>query len=272
MSNMPLIFLTNDDGVHSPGLQALASAIQPFADIEIIAPSNQMTASGRGLFGDRSARLETATLEINNREFTAYHAPCSPAQVVMLGIQVLGAKRKPDLLISGINYGENLGRDISMSGTIGAAIQAKCMDVPAMAVSMQVPINYHFEYGDVDWSVTGYFAQKFARMLLNRPLPDDVDLLKLDVPQDSTRDTQWRVTHVARQSYFKAQIDSPSLSSRLSDSNIAVEVDFETLEKDSDIHAIQVDKVVSVTPLSLNCTSRIELSKLQEFINDVDEM
>ncbi|MBU2510068.1 hypothetical protein KJ966_01980 [bacterium] len=269
---MPLIFLTNDDGVHSPGLLALASAIQPFADIEIIAPSHQMTASGRGLFGDRSAPLETTTLDINNRKVTAYHAPCSPAQVVMLGIQVLGAKRKPDLLISGINYGENVGRDISMSGTIGAAIQAKCMNVPAMAVSMQVPVDYHFTYGEVDWSVTGYFAQKFARMLLNRPLPEDVDLLKLDVPQNSTRDTKWRVTRVAHQSNFEAQIKNPSLSSRLSDADIKVGMDFETLDKDSDIHAIQVDKVVSITPLSLNYTSRIELLKLQEFINDVDEL
>ncbi len=231
-----------------------------------------MTATGRGLFGDRSAQLETTTLEINDQEIIAYHASCSPAQVVLLGINVLGVNRKPDLLISGINYGENVGRDISMSGTVGAAIQAKCMDVPSLAVSLQVPIDYHYEYGEVDWSVTSYFAQKFAQMMLSRDLPIDVDLLKLDVPQGATEDIQWRITRTSRQSYFNARMESPTLSSTLSDSVIEVGVDLETVEKDSDIYAIQVDKVVSVTPISLDYTSRIDLSMLHEFIGDVDSV
>lgn len=271
MNQRPLIFLTNDDGVHSPGLKALASAIETFADIEIIAPSEQMTATGRGLFGDRSVQLQTATLQINEKEITAYHAPCSPAQVVLLGLQVLGANRKPDLLISGINYGENLGRDISMSGTVGAAIQAKCMDIPALAVSRQTPIEFHYNYGEVDWHVAGYFASLFAKKLINCELPADIDLLKLDIPQDANTRTPWRTTRVGNQSYFRADINSPTLTSRLMDSTIKIEVDFETLEKDTDIYAIQVDKVVSVTPISLDHTSRTDLTKLQGFLNRRDE-
>ncbi len=95
---------------------------------------------------------------------------------------------------------------------------------------------------------------------------------KLDVPQDATRETQWRITHTSRQSYFQAQMESPTLSSTLADSVIKVGVDLETVEKDSDIYAIQVDKVVSVTPISLDYTSRTDLSKLHEFIDELDEV
>ncbi len=270
MNERPLIFLTNDDGIDSPGLLALANSISQFAEIEIIAPSDQMTASGRGLFGDRSKPLIPKDLIINGENFTAYHTPGSPAQVVMLGMQVIGAKRFPDLLISGINYGENVGQDISMSGTIGAAIQARCMGVPALAVSLQVPVEYHYQYGEVNWDVAGHFSAKFAQKMLGITLPKDVDLLKVDIPQDATRDTEWTVTKVANRGNFMALLDSPNLNSTLKECKIVVRDDFETVEKDSDIYTLHIKKLVSVSPISLDVTSRIELPKLQNFINDSD--
>ncbi len=261
----PLVFLTNDDGVDSPGLHALAAAIQPFADLRIIAPSNQMTATGRGLYGDRDSKLEPVDLTINDQTITAYHAPCSPAHVVMQGIKILGAQRLPDLLISGINYGENMGRDISMSGTVGAAIQAVCMGVPSMAVSLQTAIDYHFKYGDVDWDVAAFFAEKFAQLILDRKLPADVDILKVDVPQNAENTTEWRVTQLERQSYFQANIESPTLDSCLNDTDVTVSIDLDSLDTTSDVYALHVDKVVSVTPISLDFTSRVDLSLLQTY-------
>lgn len=268
----PLIFLTNDDGIQSPGLHALAEAIGVVAEIKIIAPSNQQTAAGRGLNGSRDTQLQVSTLVIDGNEVEAYHNDCSPAQVVLQGIQVFGAERSPDLLISGINYGENLGRDITMSGTVGAAIQAASMGIPALAVSLQVPIEYHYFHGDdVDWSIAGHFAQVFALKMLNRTMPDDVDLLKIDIPSEASRNTPWKVTRVSRQSYFTARIDSPSLNSRLSDSVVNVQIDRDKLEKDSDIHTIMIDRNVSVAPVSLDMSSRLDRHKFHEYMNHTDE-
>lgn len=264
----PLIYLTNDDGVQSPGLQALVSEIIQFADIKIIAPSHQMTATGRGLFGGREVTLETTELNIDGLNIAAYHAPCSPAQVVMLGVKIFRQEREPDLLISGINYGENLGRDITMSGTVGAAIQGTCMGIPSLAVSMQTPIDDHYKYGEVNWQTASYFAAKFAKIMLERTMPPDVDLLKVDVPENATRETQWQVTSVARQSYFSAELESPTLESSLADSQIVKIKDYSHLDQDSDIYVFLKKGKVTVTPISLDFSSRTDLQKLQDYLNN----
>ncbi len=270
-SKRPFILLTNDDGVNSPGLHALASAILPFADIRIIAPSHQMTATGRGLFGDRHAQLETSELTINQTKIIAYHAPCSPAQVVMLGAKIFREEREPDLLISGINYGENMGRDITMSGTVGAAIQAACMGIPALAMSMQTPINGHFIHSEADWSAASFFSAKFARLMLERKMPPDVDLLKVDVPETATEDTPWQVTRQANKSYFTAEFKKPVKNSSLADSEVKALRDLQDLDTNSDIYVFLKKDVVVVTPISLDFTSRTDLNKLQSYLKSDDE-
>ncbi len=266
----PLIFLTNDDGIQSPGLHALVSEIIQFAEIKIIAPSHQMTATGRGLFGGRDAKLETTELAVNGKSITAYHAPCSPAQVVMLGVKIFRQEREPDLLISGINYGENLGRDITMSGTVGAAIQGSCMGIPSLAVSLQTPIDDHYKYGKVNWQTASFFAAKFAGIMLERTMPPDVDLLKIDVPEAATKDTEWQVTRVAGQSYFSAELEAPTLDNSLADSRITKIKDPSQLEKDSDIYVFLKEGKVTVTPISLDFSSRTSLTKLRDYLNHTE--
>ena len=268
MRNRPLIFVTNDDGVRSPGLHALVAAFLPFADVRIVAPSSQMTAAGRGLSGNRSAKLESIELSIENQVITAYHAPCSPAQVVILGVQIFGSEGFPDLLVSGINYGENMGRDITMSGTVGAAIQGACMGIPSLAVSAQTPIDMHFKHGEINWKTPSWFAAKFAKIMLEKKMPFDVDILKLDIPQTAQHSTPWRITRLADQSYFSARIPSPTLESALSDSEVKIASDPATLDPQSDIYTFLVDKMVSVCPLSLDLTSRTDLKKLSAYLRN----
>ena len=263
----PYILLTNDDGVHSPGLQALASAILPMADIEIIAPSGQMTATGRGLFGDRSLQLETTTLDINGQSITAYHAACSPALVVYLGAQIFRHQRKPDLLISGINYGENMGFDVTMSGTVGSAMQAAAMGIPALAVSKQTNLDTHYEHTEEDWDAAAFFGARFAALMLKNQLPSDVDLIKVDVPDSATRETPWRLTRQAKHNYFVRIIEQPTLESRLSDGTLKIPEDPKQLAQDTDIYTLIEKGLVSVTPLSLDATSRTDFRKLNDLLD-----
>jgi 5'-nucleotidase len=266
MSTRPLIFLTNDDGIASPGLKAAARAALGLGELLVVAPTTQQTAMGRSFRGGKDAQLEPITFEVDGQLVRAFHAEGTPATVVRHGLSVLCSERLPDLLISGINYGENVGTSISASGTVGAAIEAACMGIPALAAARQVHPDDFMDHGEQDWLAAEHFLRIFAEKLLVSRMPFDVDLLKIDVPDGATVDTPWRLSRLSRQRYIEMVLETPSLSSRIGDGRIAVEIDHASLEPDSDIHALAVDRVVAVTPLSLDATSRADFGTLRQIL------
>ncbi len=255
----PLILITNDDGLFSPGLHALAEAVEEVGDLLIIAPENQQSGMGRSLPGTTPGSIYLRELAVNGKRLPAYAMPGSPAQCVMYGA-VEVAERSVDLVISGINYGENLGTGSTVSGTIGAALQGVDLGIPGLAVSLEVPKHLHYatNYGHVDWKVAKKVARMFAVLMLENELPFDVDVLNVNVPASATEDTPWRLTRQSRQPYY---VPTPSGRKKLEEPKrmgYKVEIDWETLEPDSDIYAFVKDKVISVTPLSIDLTSRTD--------------
>ena len=135
-----------------------------------------------------------------------YAVSGSPAQAVLHGVLEI-MPEKPALVVSGINYGENVGLGVTISGTVGAAMEAASLGIPALAISLEAGTEYHFSYSkEIDFSAAAHFTAFFGRMLLEKKMPDDVQLLKVDVPSDATVDTAWQVTRVARQAYYEPQI------------------------------------------------------------------
>src|SRR5512133_3679716 len=132
---MSLILATNDDGIGSPGLRALVEAVLPLGQVVVVAPSTQKTSVGRSLMGAQTARLIPIDYRVNGTAVEAFHCECSPARAVLHAFDVLFTGSKPDLLVSGINYGENLGTNITISGTVGAALQGAAFGVPGIAMS-----------------------------------------------------------------------------------------------------------------------------------------
>ncbi|MCP4397632.1 MAG: 5'/3'-nucleotidase SurE [bacterium] len=262
----PVIFLTNDDGIHSPGLRAAVEAMLPFGKLIVVAPTKQQTAMGRAFRGDRAEFFHPIDFQVAGNQSEAYHCDCSPALIVEHAMNTIFVESPPDLLISGINYGENLGSNITLSGTVGAALQGASMGVPALAMSLQTDFSYHFTYGDVDWSGAAHFLTLFAQHLLEHRLPTDVDVLKVDVPEEANSETPWRMTKLARQMYYSTYVENPSKTSIIGDAKLHVELDRSSLAPDSDIYALVVDKVISVTPLSLDLTSRVDLEKLGQHV------
>lgn len=261
---MPLILVSNDDGIDSPGIRAAVEAVMPWGDVLVVAPRRQQSSTGRGLGGSRDARLESADFRVAGRTITAFTCDATPAQTVLHGLNVLGAERWPDLIVSGINYGENLGTNISLSGTVGAALEAASVGIRALAVALQTDTAFHHHYGEVDWRTAAHFTRHFAGQLLTMgALPPDVDVLNVVVPEGATPATPWRITRQSRHPYFSAQLPHTGRDARIGDANIGVFCDRDAIEPDSDIAAILRDKVVSVTPLSLDSTSRTDLSELQ---------
>lgn len=265
----PLILLTNDDGLDSPGLMAAAQALVHVGELIVVAPKTQQTGVGRSLSPEHDGAIFQEELYVEGRSVPAYSLYGSPAQAVLHGVLEL-APRRPDIVVSGINYGENLGTVITLSGTVGAALEAADLGIPALAVSQEMPKEYHYNScNGVDLGAAAYFTGFFARLLLEMPPFPDVDVLKVDVPWGATPRTPWRVTRLSRQRYHHPR---PRPRHSLADK---ARMDYETrifyssLEPDSDIYAVVVDKVVSVTPLSLDLTSRISLSELQQALEQL---
>lgn len=165
---MSLIVLTNDDGVHAPGLKALREEIGKAHEVCIIAPDRERSASGHSLTIDRP-------LKVNKLSEGVYSISGTPTDCVAVGVSKVIEKR-PKLLISGINNGANLGDDVTYSGTVSAAIEGTILNIPSIAVSLHVE-----RAGPLHFESAARVAAIAAEYVLEHSLPYDT-LLNINVP------------------------------------------------------------------------------------------
>jgi 5'-nucleotidase len=165
------------------------------------------------------------------------------------------------LVVSGINYGPNLGTEVTISGTVGAALEAGAFSIPGIAVSLEMDSAYHLT-GDktADYTAAKAFTQQFARRVLRSGLMEDVHALNLNIPRDASPTTPWRTTRLSRFRYFLPL--APDRSNGSGRPGYTLFRDHKEAEPDSDVRAMLVDRIVSVTGLSLDLTSRQDLSAL----------
>src|SRR6476661_426248 len=190
----PLILVTNDDGLHSPGLLAAAESVSDLGDLLIAAPATQQTSMSRAFVtGDDIGAIARHDLRVAGRTVAAYSVVGSPVVAVTHALLEL-ADRAPDLCLSGINYGENVGGALGVSGTVSAALEAEAHGVPGVAASVQVDVTAWRTFTDVDWTAARHFTRLLAHQVLTEGLPDDVAVLNLNVPGGATPDTELRRT------------------------------------------------------------------------------
>lgn len=264
----PKIFVTNDDGIQSPGLKGAVSALVDLGVVTVVAPSTQQTAMGQSHRCTPEATLVPVHMEANGVSVEAYSCDCSPAVAVRHGLDVLFREAQPDLLVAGINYGENLGFNVGISGTLGAAFEGAGRGIPAIAISKQTDIASHRNHTLQNWEASAHFLNLFAKRVLACELPFDVDVIKIDVPDDATPQTPWHLTRLARQSYYIVDLPNPGVGTRVSDGIVRVNAHDAHLLKGTDIYAVAIDRIVSVTPLTIDSTSRSDFSDLQRIFED----
>lgn len=263
MSERPLILFTNDDGIASPGLWTVAQSFQDFAEVLIVAPIRQQSGTGRSLPNTSTGAITPQT----GRNLPAFSVDGSPAQAVQHGVMEV-ATRTPDLVISGINYGENTGNGVTISGTVGAALEAASFGIPAIAVSQQTDHNLHLTYSNaVDFTPAAHITRRFAQWMLAQDVPFDLDVLKIDLPIGVRHDTDWRMTRLSKKRVYWPVVPDRTTSYSPQILGYAMTLDPTEAEPDSDVYAVFVDKVVSVTPLSLDMTSRLDLDELAQSLN-----
>jgi 5'-nucleotidase len=186
VGSMPLILVTNDDGVQSEGLHVLAEAMKPLGDVVVVGPLQEASAIGHALTLRRPLRIETIRENV-------YAVDGTPTDCVNLGCEII-LKRLPDLVVSGINKGWNLGDDITYSGTVSGALEGALLGAPGIAVSLRRTPTY-------DFGPSAAAAATVARMVLSKGIPPRT-FLNINVPTGTPKGlmatTQAKRNHVTQ--------------------------------------------------------------------------
>jgi 5'-nucleotidase len=262
------ILLTNDDGIRSPGLWAAAQALSALGFVQVVAPRDQSSGAGRSMPGTSDGIIRPQTVTVDGKEWLVYSVGGTPAQAVLSAVVEILPER-PDLIVSGINYGENLGTSVTVSGTVGAALEGAALDIPALAVSLETDASHHFSLSEeVDFTAAAYFTALFAQQMLAGDLPPDVDALKIDIPCDASAETAWKMTRLSRRRYFEpVRCEGVALDQPHKVGYRAID-DPEQDDPQSDSYVVRVLRQVSVTPLSMDLTSRVDLELLKKTLHD----
>lgn len=186
------ILVSNDDGIDAPGLWELVRALNQISDVTVVAPDREQSGVGTSVTFHKPLRIKEVSSRIHGVK--AYSVEGTPADSVILALRLPLSDHNPDLIVSGINEGANLGDDVFISGTVGAALQGYFYGMPAISVSVNTPHNAIF-------SPAAKLVRLLAACLISRPLPERV-LLNINLPNlpiDNIKDIL--VTRLAERKY-----------------------------------------------------------------------
>jgi 5'-nucleotidase len=240
------ILVTNDDGIHAPGIRALAEALRTIGEVAVVAPDRERSAVGHALTLHHPLRATRLGPDI-------FAVDGTPTDCVNLGIHNLISFR-PDLVVSGINRGANLGDDVTYSGTVSAAMEAMLMGFPSFAVSL-------FTEGEgVHYGIAAEFAARLAGEVLSRGLPADT-FLNVNVPDLPMSDLlPALITSQGRRRYEGGIVDKVDPRGRKYYWIGSGELTFLDLPG-TDYHAVSRGHV-SITPLHMDLTNYASIESL----------
>jgi 5'-nucleotidase len=257
-SSRPRILVTNDDGVESRGLLALKQALDPIGDVTVVAPDTNQSAVGHQKTLMRPLRVRERTLDDGSLAYSIDGSPTDAVSISFLGYFGHGF----DLVASGINYGANLGDDITYSGTVSAAMESVINNCPAFAISQEY-------YEHPDFTLAARAATRVARNILEHGLSRG-ELVNVNVPAAAPdEDVPFEVTRLGKRVYqdqLVQRVDPRGIPyfwiGGPPPSGLAVE--------GTDFHAI-VNRRISVTPIHLDLTGRRLLKRLRTWEWSLDD-
>jgi 5'-nucleotidase len=246
----PLLLVTNDDGVHAPGIRALASALASLGEVHIVAPDREVSACSQSLTLKHPLRAERV-------EDRVYAVDGTPADCVNLAIVKL-LPRRPALVISGINRGANLGDDIFYSGTVGGAREGTFFGLPSIAFSLAAK-------AETDFASASAFAARLVGLVLERGLPERT-LLNVNVPPGEPRGSA--ITVQGRREHEGTILEA--LDPRRRTYYWIEEGRDQWVSDDmSDIHAVR-QGLISITPLQTDTTHHAVLPAFRGWEQDLE--
>lgn len=240
------ILISNDDGINSEGLKSLYDSLKKLGEIIVIAPNRERSVVGHSLTLDHPLRIE----KIKNNWFSISG---TPADCVNIGLNFILKRKKPDIIVSGINKGGNLGNDVTYSGTVSAAMEGTLLGIPSIAVSLVSKNNFHF-------LTAAEFTLELTSYVLKKGLPKNT-LLNVNIPNKPLKELKGvRITRQGKSVYGDTIVEKVDPRNKkyywIGSNNRKWNV-----EEGTDIFAIQNDEI-SITPLHLDLTNYEAYSKL----------
>jgi 5'-nucleotidase len=257
------ILVTNDDGITAPGLWALARELKSVAEVIVVAPDREQSGVGTSITLHQPLRVRPAKSAVTGVE--AYSVEGTPADSVIIGTRMLWEDRV-DLVISGINEGPNLGKDVLVSGTVGAAFQAHNCGLPAIALSVFGIENMHFE---VAAKIGSVLAQQVSLGYLPDTLLLNVNLPNVPIDQITGID----ITQLGRSGYTEGLAVTRlkgSYDTRRDYCWIVPNVMDLKEEPGTDILALKQNRI-SITPIDNNVTSRESPESLKQICSALSD-
>ncbi len=241
-----IILVSNDDGIKSEGLIYLAEELKNLGEVYVVAPDRERSAVSHSLTLHRPLRIEMV-----DKNF--YAVDGTPTDCIILGVFAI-LKKKPDLVVAGINKGGNLGEDITYSGTVSAAVEATLLEVPAFAISVVAKENFIFE-------PASRFALRLSELILEKGLPKDT-FLNVNVPNIRGEEIRGvAITRQGRRVYKEMVFENVDPRGRkyywIGDNEVSFK------EGDNTDYKAVSENYISVTPLSIDITAYSLIEELK---------
>jgi 5'-nucleotidase len=238
------ILCVNDDGIKSKGLLASKQAVEDLGEVLVVAPNEQQTGKGESVSFFKPIKINTTSLSDGS---VAYGLNGTPSDSVNIGM----LKDKPDIVISGINLGVNMGKQrLTSSGTLGATLEAASYGIPAIAIALELQNqeNIFSEFGNnIDFSFAKIILKRIVKQVLNEGLHKGV-VLNVNIPINPVSD-EIMITKLAEQIYKPKIIKSGE--NYIWEDGIYIE----NKVPGTDTTTVLFDKKVSVTPLSIDLSA-----------------
>jgi 5'-nucleotidase len=247
------ILVTNDDGISSYGLWSLRDGLQQLGDIVVIAPDSPKSGTGMSLTFHKPLRVRK--FRTKNKRGLAVSG--NPADCVFLGVIEILKGEFPDLVASGINLGDNLTTQLVFaSGTVAGAIQGAVMGAPAVAFSLSLPENREVKRSEISprMTIVASHATRIVRWLMENQLPPDVDYLNVNFPFDVVNRTTAKITTLGLRKYNDQVVRRKDPGGRPYFWQWGTIKKDEEFKEGTDIHAVYVEHVISITPLRLDAS------------------
>ncbi len=244
-----IILITNDDGINADGLKHLHKALGKMGKLYVVAPDRDRSAAGHSLTLHRPLRVEKTA-------DNWYQVSGTPTDCVNLAVNAILKMKKPDLLISGINQGGNLGDDITYSGTVSAAIEGTLLDIPSVAISVDGKDK-------IDYKVASGFASKLVELVMEKGMPQD-SLLNVNIPNLQDHEIKGiKITRQGKRIWEDSIIEKTDPRGQkyywIGGNDLGWHE-----EEQSDIQAVR-DGYISITPLHLDLTNYKAIAELQDW-------
>ena len=250
----PSILIVNDDGIQSPGIQALAQAMDNLGSITIVAPDKEQSAKSHSITLSDPIRLKSVNLKKGLKGWSVKGTPVDCAKIALKSL----LKIKPDLMISGINLGSNLGKNLIYSGTISAAYEGAIQGIPSAAISLD-------SFQAKEFTAAKQVSISIATYLLKNKIPKGT-MLNVNVPYIRKNKIKgFRVTRQGRSSFidtFERRVDPRGrpyfwIKGEIRNTDSSVEFDGEAI----------LNGYVSITPIAFDLTDKLFINKLEkEFV------